>query len=179
MMNRDEYLAYLSEIKELESLLAEIPEDKILERLTFEGRLKSANDAIANAEEAKLNYKVWLTFRGEPVWGSHGIIADFGSRAVGAFSEAVTTIAAGLTDNLQDKGPIPEKQKNQLLITGIAVGSFGFEFELPERENEGVISEKTNVEKALKIIQELFQMATEGSDDDIAELIDIQISKSS
>jgi hypothetical protein len=171
-MNRDEYLSFISEIEELETLLAEIPVDNVLERVSFEARLKSAKSAIAGIAETTLSYKAQLTFRGKPVCGSHGIAADFGSKAATAFSEAVTAIAAGLKDYLQDTGPIPDKQKNQLLITGIAIGSFGFEFELPKVEAEGLSSEQKNVEKAIKTLQELFKRAAEGSDDDIAEVID-------
>lgn len=171
-MNRDEYLSYISEIKELEALLGELPTDNILERAGLESRLKSAKSAIANVVESRLTDKARLTFRGEPVFGSHGITAEFGSKAAGAFAEVVAAIAAGLSDNLQGKGPIPDKQKKQLLITGTAIGSFGFEFELPDIDTSGLISEQTNVEKALKIVQKLFQSAAEGSDDDIAELIE-------
>jgi len=93
-MNRDEYLTYLSEIKELEALLAEISTDNVLERVSLESRLKSAKSAIADITESKLTGKARLTFRGEPVFGNHGIAADFGSKAAGAFSEAVASIAA-------------------------------------------------------------------------------------
>jgi len=158
-MNHDEYLSYISEIKMLETLLAEIPEDNVLERISFEDRLAAAKSAIVNITESKLTYKVRLTFQGKPVLGSHAIVADFGSKAASA-------------DNLQEKGPIPDKQKNQLLITETAIGSFGFEFELPEPEEETPINGSTSVEKALKLVQELLQRAVEGTDDDIAELID-------
>jgi len=169
-MNREEYLAYMSEINELEALLAEIPENNVLERISFESRLKAAKLAIANIAESKLTDKARLTFRGEPVFGCHGIVADFGTKAASAFAEAVAAIAAGFSDSLQGKGPIPEKQKKQLLLTGTAVGSFGFEFELPEIDSNDLFSEPDNVEKALKIVQELLQRATDGTDDDIAEL---------
>ena len=87
------------------------------------------------------------------------------------FPKLVTAIAAGLSDNLQGKGPIPDKQKNQLLITGTAIGSFGFEFELPVLEDESLAPGLSSVEKALKLVQDLFQQAAEGSDDDIADLL--------
>lgn len=171
-MNHNEYLAFLSEIKELEELIAEIPVDNVLERMSLEARLRSAREAIVGIKEETLCYKAYLTFRGKPVYESHGIEADFGSKAAAAFSEAVTAIAVGLTDGLQGTGPIPDKHKNQLLITGVGIGSFGFEFELPKMETQDLSSEQKNVEKALKMIQDLFKCAAEGSDDDIAELID-------
>lgn len=66
--------------------------------------------------------------------GSHGVVADFASKAAGFFTDAFTAVAAGLAENLRYMGPIPDKEKNQLLITGTAIGSFGFEFELPPPE---------------------------------------------
>jgi len=50
-MNHEEYLGISSEIRELESLLAEIPEDNVIERMGLESRLKAARSAIANVSE--------------------------------------------------------------------------------------------------------------------------------
>ncbi len=172
-MNHDEYFAYISEINELEALIAEIPTGNVFERVSLEARLKAAKSAISGVKEPAIPMKARLTFRGKPVFRSHGIEADFGSKAAGAFSEAVTAIAVGLSIDLQEKGPIPDKQKNQLLITGTTIGSFGFEFELPKESTDRLAYEqKTYVEKAITMVQELLQLATIGSDDDIAELID-------
>lgn len=171
-MNHNEYLAYLSEIKELELLLQEIPSNRIIERISLETRLKSAKAAIYGLEESALPFTIKLTFRGKPVFDSHGITADFGTKAANAFSEAISAIAAGTSIDLQEKGPIPDKQKNQLLITGVVIGSFGFEFELPREMNDGQEFRQRPVEKAVTILQELLQQAVIGTDDDIAELID-------
>ena len=70
-----------------------------------------------------MTLKAKLTFRGKPVFGSHGIGADFGSKGCQCpFLELLQQLLLGLSENLQYKGPIPDKQKNQLLITGIADG---------------------------------------------------------
>jgi hypothetical protein len=73
-------------------------------------------------------------------------------------------------------GPIPDKQKNQLLITGTAIGSFGFEFELPKIEPENQQEEffpgPNRPEDAIQKLERLFKVAAEGSDDDIAELVE-------
>lgn len=67
-------------------------------------------------------------------------------------------------------GPIPKRDKNQLLITGTAIGSFGFEFDLSHVEpnlfadNPGYI--------ALEKIEALFRLAASGSDNDVAEAIE-------
>lgn len=171
-MTYEEYIAVSSEIKELESLLAEIPDENVIERLGLESRLESARAAIANFTEYQLIHKARLTFRGRPVFGSHGIAADFASKAAGAFTDAVSAVAAGLAENLSYMGPIPDKQKNQLLITGTAIGSFGFEFELPQPVGDGWFPEPSKAENALDKVQELFRLASEGNDDEIAELVD-------
>ncbi|MBF0240397.1 MAG: hypothetical protein HQM12_22055 [SAR324 cluster bacterium] len=172
-MNYNEYLSYAAEITQLESLLAEIPVEDVIERLGLESRLKSARDAIEGINEQNLNFKAKLTFRGKPVLGSHGIAADFASKATGIFADAVSAVAAGLAASLRDtRGPIPDKQKNQLLITGTTIGSFGFEFELPQPKEGMLLPESSNAENSLQKIQELFQLSAEGSDDQMAELVD-------
>lgn len=169
-MNYDEYITISSEINELQSLLAEIPEENVIERMGLEDRLKSAQAATADVQDFLLTHKARLTFRGKPVFGSHGIAADFAAKAAGAFTDAVAAVAAGLAENLHYMGRIPDKQKNQLLITGTAIGSFGFEFELPQPENN-LFPATSNAENALDKMQKLFQVASEGNDDELAELV--------
>ena len=158
-----------SEITELEALLEQIPASNVIERMSFESRLQAAKKALAELPE-QIVAKAKLTFRGEPILGSYGMTADFGSKAAGAFSEAFTAITAALTDGLRDMGPIPNRHKNQLLITGTAVGSFGFEFELPAEEPD-FFTEGSRY-AALEKIEELFRFAVTGSDDDVAEVIE-------
>lgn len=169
-MNYDEYITLSSEVKELQSLLAEIPEENAIERMGLEDRLHAAQTAIAGIKEHFLTHKARLTFRGKPVFGSHGISADFAAKAAGAFTDAVAAVAAGLAENLHYMGPIPDKQKNQLLITGTAIGSFGFEFELPQPEST-LFHAPSNAENALDKMQKLFRVASEGNDDELAELV--------
>lgn len=173
-MNYDEYVALSSEITELGALLAEIPTENVIERIGLEARLASAKRQIATVAEHPLAYKARLLFRGKPVFGNHGIAADFAAKAAGAFTDAVAAVAAALSENLHHMGPIPDKQKNQLLITGTAVGSFGFEFELPPSHDkqQNLFPEQTATEKALEKVQALLLQSVEGSDDEVAELVD-------
>ena len=127
----DQRLSVVSEIHELEELLGAIPEENVIERMSLEARLQASRELLDGLPQESEVPKARLTFRGRPVLGQHGITADFGARAVGAFSDAFATIAAGLTEGLQAMGPIPNRDRNQLLLTGTAVGSFGFEFSLP------------------------------------------------
>lgn len=165
----NEYLSITSEIRELENLLATLPEGNVIERMSLESRLTSAREALAILPQ-QLAPKARLTFRGKPVFGSHGIAADFGGKAAGAFSDAFAAVAAGLSEGLRYMGPIPNRDKNQLLITGTAIGSFGFEFELPAPEPSLFPEEKA--QEAMAKIEALFRLAAEGSDDEVAEVIE-------
>jgi hypothetical protein len=177
-MTHDEYLFLASEIKQLESLLAEIPRANVINRMGLEARLKSANEAIAGFNPDMLPRKAKLTFRGRPVFESHGMAAEFGSKASAFFTDAFSAVVAGVNENLRYMGPIPDKEKNQLLITGTAISSFGFEFELPRTEPANGYAQQeffpspNRPEDAMQKLERLFQVAAEGTDDDIAELVD-------
>jgi len=160
-----------SEIAELESILARIPEAEVIARSSFESRLRSAREVLENLEVAPAPKKAKLTFRGKPVFGSHGITAEFGTKAAGAFADAFAAVAAGLTESLKYMGPIPDKAKNQLLITGTAIGSFGFEFELPPKKDD-LFPDAGRTDEALEKLQDLLRISADGSDDAMAELIE-------
>ncbi len=167
----DAYVSLNSEAHELQSLLADIPEDNVIERMSLEARLRSVQAKLEKVDKHAHRQKAKLTFRGKPVVGSHGIAADFGAKAANAFSEAFVAVAAGLAENLKHIGPLPNKEKHQLLITGTAIGSFGFEFELPPEDSE-LFPELAVPTRTMEKIESLFRLAATGSDDDVAELID-------
>ncbi len=169
-MNKN-YLSVVAEIRELEDLLMAMPEENVIEKMSLESRLQTARELLATLPQTEEAQKVRLTFRGNPVFGSHGISADFGAKAAGAFSDAFAVVAAGLSGGLQHAGPIPNRDRHQLLITGTTIGSFGFEFELPA-QSATLFPEIKEAEEAMRKIGNLFKLAAEGSDDDIAEIID-------
>lgn len=166
-----DHLSIRSEISEIEAILKGLSNDDVIKRIAFESRLRSAKLALENLKQLPLSKKAKLTFRGKPVVGSHGIAAEFGSKAALNFADAFAAVAAGLTERLRYMGPIPDRAKNQLFITGTAIGSFGFEFELPA-ERADLLSGESQTEQALKKLQELMQKSAEGSDDEMSELVD-------
>jgi hypothetical protein len=167
----NDYQALSSEIQELESIIADIPADDVIERKSFLSRLSSAKLLLEGLASQPRLEKARLTFRGRPVFGSYGIAADFGSKASGAFADAFAAVVAGLNESLRYMGPIPDKAKNQLLITGTAVGSFGFEFELPTQKFE-LFPDAQKTEEALQKLLALFRVSAQGSDDEVAEIVD-------
>lgn len=171
-MNYREYDMVSSEIKQLESLLADIPSNRIIERMGLESRLKSAKKIFESIDKESIRHRAIITFRGQPVMGNHGIVAEFAAKATGAFSEAISAIAASLSDNLKYMGPIPNRERNQMLITGTAIGSFGFEFEIPKADEDSLFPGSSEAEVALEKMQELFNSSVTGNDDLLTELVE-------
>ncbi len=172
-MRFSEHQSLQSEAKALEEMLSEIPEEDVLDRRGIQARLGFVRAQLPDLAtvEKKERARAALTFRGRPVVGTHGVFADFGAKATAGFSEAVAAIAASLNGPLKSMGPIPDKFSNQLLITGIAVGSFGFELEeagpaplLPDQS--------TNVEIALDRAIGLLTAMTDDDDEVLADSIE-------
>lgn len=138
MSTLNERESLLAESAFLERSLARIPETAKLTRRSTESRLRAVRERIARLPPTGTGrLRVLLTFRGKPVIGSQGIFADFGSKAVSSFSDAVAAVAASLDGGLAPRGPIPNRELNQLMITGTAVGSFGFELQpVPQPQDQ-------------------------------------------
>jgi len=159
-----------SEINELERILDGIPNDAVIDRFAFEQRLVRARAEYENLSvPGKSPESLRLTFRGSPVSGSRGIYADFAGKASNAFSDAFSAIFAGLHSTLRYMGPIPDKAKHPLLITGTAVGSFGFEIELPVEDD--LFGGYSGADNAVEIFKKLLRVSAEGTDDEIAEIV--------
>lgn len=70
-----------------------------------------------------------LTFAGDPVVGSQALLADFAAPALQAFEKAVIALAAARERPLASRARLPGRAQNQLFVTAIAHGSFGFVLE--------------------------------------------------
>jgi hypothetical protein len=167
-MNRSDHLHLLGEQAALERMLAETPEEDVLDRSGLIARLKRLAEQIAQTpSEEREPARVRLTFKGRPVIGGHGVFVEFGMKAVNSFVESVVTMAASLTGPLAAMGPIPNRDQHQLLITSTAVGSFGFELEEHSTEQLSVV-EPSAVAQALDRTQRLLR-GTLGNDEDLAD----------
>jgi len=166
MINERDFLA--SEVNLLKELLASTPQSRLIERISLQSRLENVQTELAALPKSPLRQKARLTFRGRPVLGSQGIAADFATQATTKFSDAFSAIAAGLARKLSDAGPIPDRDQNQLLITGTAIGSFGFELELPR----ALFPEEASPEQSMLKMAALLRLAATGSDDELAEVVE-------
>jgi len=170
-MNYNEFENLTSEVSMLEDLLKEIPEENIFDRFSIEKRLNKAKNKLGTTNPYHVSKKAKLTFRGPHVLGSESISALFASEATMLFSDAVAAISAAMSGKLSYKGKIPKKLSNQLMITGMATGSFGFEFDLPKPCENDLYSEPPIVENALEEISKLFEVSAIGSDEELTEVI--------
>lgn len=169
-MNQSQYSSLIAEINTVSDLLERAQSGSILQRKSFEYRLNELKEKLKTVDKLRIKKKAVITFRGKPVDGSKGITADFSGKAIDGLNEMVATVVASLNNDLKHKGPIPNRTKNQLMITGTAVGSFGFEFELPEPDYD-LVAQRSMTEDALSEILSLLGKTTEGTDDDLVELI--------
>ena len=63
----------LSEIHELQQMLKGLPAEAVIQRISFENRLKGARKALEQESLNPTPSRVMLTFRGRPVDGSRGV----------------------------------------------------------------------------------------------------------
>lgn len=167
-MSEPKLLQLQGERSALQRMISITPVDDVIDLGTLNARLEMIESELLSLGNRRLPARAKLTFSGRPVIGSHGIMADFGMKAVNAFSEAVTAVAASLTAPLRAMGPIPNKEQNQLLITNTALGSFGFELEeLPPEQLD--IDEVSIVEQALERTQNLLSATTQPDDEALAD----------
>lgn len=171
-MNAEMYAKLSSEKKMLKEMLSNIPIENVIDRFSLENRLEEVQYKLDNINHYHIFKKVRLTFRGKPVIGSEAISANFAAKVTKYFSDAVNAVSAGLTGDVHAKGRIPDSDLNQLMITGMAVGSFGFEFELPRPDNTDLCPEESIVERAVDDIRELFETAAKGSDDELSDIVE-------
>ncbi|MFO1431540.1 MAG: hypothetical protein U1F76_15580 [Candidatus Competibacteraceae bacterium] len=167
-MNRQDYLHLQAERKFLNERLAALPEKAWVTRQSTESRLRAIETELGKAKvDEREPARAQLTFTGRPVVGNHGIFAEFGAAAVGRFTEAVVAVAASFDAPLAAMGPIPNREKNRLLITSTIPGSFGFELE-EYRTGDLPLDGPSRVAQALEQIRNLLQ-GTIGSDDELAD----------
>jgi hypothetical protein len=171
-MTRNEHLQLVAEQKELMLMLSHIPASAALDRMGLEERIKELESLIG--KEPKLGpepARARVTFRGKPVVASHGIFAEFGVEAMKSFTDVVTAMAAShATGPLKPKGPIPNKEEHQLLITNTVPGSFGFEVE--EYQDELPLEgDGSSVAVALEKTQAILERTRESDDDQLADVL--------
>lgn len=170
-MTRGDYQLLLSEKTALQRMLEATSADQVITRGSLQSRLDSVESNLAAAQvDEREAASLKLTFRGKPVVGSEGIFADFGAKVVARFNELVATLAAASDGPLAGRGPIPNREQHQLLITATAQGSFGFEL----REyvtGQTAFSDDLGTKQAMGKAHALLK-GLAGSDEELADAAD-------
>lgn len=160
----------LAEKTSLERMLASLPESSVIDRMSLEARKAEVEEALAAAPTpARQPVHARLTFRGKPIVGSYGMFAEFGAKAISTFTDAVAAIGASQITALGTRGALPNREEYQLLITGTAVGSFGFELE-EAPSGETLFPEMSSVDHAIEQTLRIME-ASIGTDDELTEAI--------
>ena len=165
-MTYDEYMWHRSEIYTLERLLSRLAEDRVVLRIGYEERLQRARQKLEGVVPPPRPKKMGVFFTGEPVQSYYGIDANFAAESIAIISDAVRLATAGATGELKPTGQIPRNTMGQPIITGVTLGSFGFEMELPipEGDPHGF----SYPEQAVHRIQTLLTSANEASDEQLS-----------
>ena len=164
-MTIQEHRRLLAEQTALQNLLDRLPSSSVIERRGLEFRKRKVEEILASRPPVvKEPAHVRLTFRGKPVVGSRGLLADFGAGAVKAFADAVAVVGASRDSSLKFRGAIPRREKYGLLITGTASGSFGFDLE--ETSGDDRFPQMSPVGTAVKRTISILEAAV-GTDDEV------------
>ena len=154
-----------------EKFLRETPEEQLILRNSWLGRLDAINEEIAELENHPAPKRVNLTYRGAPVVGTQGVASTFGLQATRAYTEAVQLVGAQWyrSEPLKESGSVPNAKQLDPLVVGVAHGSFGFQLQEPE-EQQLTIEGKSVVALALDKTQQLLE-STLGTDDELTEAV--------
>ena len=149
-----------SEITTVSELLnsAKISND-IVGELQLEHRLNILTEQLNKLKEHTLNdnsASVALFFGGKPVLGSKGVAAEFAGLALEQFQNLISkTFATCEVGELGERGRIPFKAQSELMVTGLARGSFGFVLDEMSDQTEIEASELSHViDKATHLIRD-------------------------
>lgn len=120
-----------SEITTLNELLASARQSgDIVGEMQLEYRVSELSNKLNSLKEEALSdnsASVALFFGGQPVLGSKGIAAEFAGTVLEQFQDLIAKVFANNeVGDLGERGLVPFKANSELMVTGLARGSFGF-----------------------------------------------------
>ncbi|WP_226596517.1 hypothetical protein [Marinobacter nauticus] len=120
-----------SEIATLNELLTSARQsDDFVGEMQIEHRIDELSNKLKALKEKTLednSASVALFFGGQPVLGSKGIAAEFAGTALEQFQNLIAKVFANNeVGDLGERGKVPFKSHSELMVTGLARGSFGF-----------------------------------------------------
>ena len=158
-----------SEKLTVQQFLDNTPTDSLIERYSWLSRLQSLDAQIEAEQKRVVPARSAITFRGPAVFGSYGIASTFGLAATRAYTNIVQQLAAQWerAQPLPARGSVPNAKKFDLLVTGTALGSFGFDLEEAVDEQLS-LEERSVVARSIEKTNEVLQ-STLQSDEELTE----------
>jgi len=131
----------------------------IVGEIQLEHRLKKITNELSILKKDTLNdnsASVAIFFGGRPVLGSKGIAAEFAGVALENFQNLISkTFATTELGKLGSRGKIPLKSHSELMVTGLARGSFGFILDEMSDQIELEASQLTHIiDKAAHLLRD-------------------------
>ncbi|MEJ6475985.1 hypothetical protein [Pseudoalteromonas piscicida] len=127
-LNIDSLSSEINTVKEL--LNSAKQSGDIVGEMQLEHRLKELSlklESLQNDTILDNSASVALFFGGQPVLGSKGIAAEFAGLALEQFQNLIAKVfASNEAGALGERGKVPFKANSELMVTGLARGSFGF-----------------------------------------------------
>ncbi|MBD3653266.1 hypothetical protein [Kangiella sp.] len=141
----------------------------IVGEMQLEHRLNELTKKLEALREKNIidnSASIALFFGGQPVLGSKGIAAEFAGLALEQFQNLIAKVfATSEVGELGERGKVPLKGNSELMVTGLARGSFGFVLDEMSEQSELEASQMSHViDKAAFILRD-----TAAQDDAIFE----------
>ena len=149
-----------SEITTLNELLSSARQSgDIVGEMQLEHRVGELSNKLETLKDQTLadnSASVALFFGGQPVLGSKGIAAEFAGVALEQFQNLIAKVfAKNELGDLGGRGRVPFKANSELMVTGLARGSFGFVLDEMSEQVELESSELSHViDKAVLLIRD-------------------------
>src|ERR1700761_2912826 len=117
-IERDQLSAQLASV---DSIVSTMPEHDYLGRMSFEARKEEIEEQLKDlVDHGTKRAQVAFFFGGDPVIGSSGIQAEFGTKAVLSFQDLISKAWSSIDGGrLSAVGPIPSHDMSQLHITSV------------------------------------------------------------
>lgn len=176
MLKRLEREATKADIAAIEALLnARTPDEDPIGYLQFSKRIAALTKRLKELEvTGPTGAEIGLFFGGKPVIGSHGIMAEFGTKAVSEFQNLVSSTFAAAEGALGARGPVPQRDRTQLLLTDVARGSFGF---ILQQADEQQLIDSPMKEVVSRTVDLVFRVSSPDHEafEDISDRVDSRV----
>ena len=172
-MDRNEYFSLMSEKNTLAGLIEKTPDalEYRLQKMSLSSRLNKIECKLKNINQDFLYSPspLKITFRGAPVLGTTGISSLFGTSAVKLLTDAINGIIKSLH--------FGRSENANLMITGIAKGSFGFILEdLGNQSISFIPEDEKSTYIAINKLQDVLNAASNSDKTELLEnIIDLDL----